>query len=191
VPRVFSFYFKYIWGMDTDVDAHRRLYYHMFAASMLMHASVVVCTVESLSKTTLLSTLLYIPCVPTSSYVDILTRGGRYHRVVRRPVGQGSDRASEGDVRAVPRRRIRPEQHARGDAGASEVFARVSGLKKISSWPRRAARADAYPRVRSSDRSLRLALLMKLRELGPMTPSTYARTAVETILCVSKLEIEC
>jgi hypothetical protein len=45
--------------------------------------------------------------------------------------------------------------------------------------------------VRSSDRSLKLVLLMKLRELRLMTPSTYARTAVETILCVSELEIEC
>jgi hypothetical protein len=110
---------------------------------------------------------------------------------VQRPVGECSDRASEGDVRAAPRRRVRPEQQARGEAGASEVFARVLGLKQISSRPRRAARAGAYPRVRSSDRSLRLALLIELRQLGPMTPSTYARTAVETILCVSELEIEC
>jgi hypothetical protein len=51
--------------MNTDVNAHRCLYHHMSAASMLMHASVVVCIVESLSKTTLLSTFLYCPCVPT------------------------------------------------------------------------------------------------------------------------------
>jgi hypothetical protein len=133
VPRVFSFYSEYIWIMNTDVDGHRYPYHHMSAASMLMHASVVVCIVKSLSKTTLLPTLLYCPCVPTSSYVDILTRGGRYDRALRRPVGQSSDRASEEDVRPAPRRCARPEQHARGDAGASEVFARVLLLKKISS----------------------------------------------------------